>query len=61
VLPVTQMGTVVPGSAQVTVPVPHAGHGEVVQDADAKKLRQTPSAQTWSAAQPVPQIGLLEQ
>jgi len=56
------MASVVPGYVQHVVPVPHAGHGQVVHDCEVKKSEQTPCAHTWLAAQAVPQLpAVLEQ
>ncbi len=45
-MPVTQMGSVVPGYWQHVVPVPHAGQGHVVHAEDVKKSAQLPCAHT---------------
>ena len=50
------MGSVVPGYEQHTVPVPHAGHGQVVQAVDVKNAAHIPWAQTWSAGHAEPQF-----
>jgi hypothetical protein len=55
-LPVTQMASAVPGYWQQVVPVPHAGQGQVVQTVEVKNGAQAPCAQTWSAAQTLPQL-----
>lgn len=47
---------------QHVVPVPHAGHGQVVHAVDVKKSAHTPCAQTWFDAHGVPQLpGWFEQ
>jgi hypothetical protein len=62
VFPVTQMGSMAPGYSQHVVPVPHAAHGHVVQDDEAKKSAHVPCAQTWSVAHATPQLpGTAEQ
>ena len=50
------MASVVPGYWQHVVPVPHASHGHVVHDDDAKKSVHVPAAQTWSVAHATPQL-----
>jgi hypothetical protein len=57
VLPVTQTTSVfVPGYVQHDVPVPQAGHGQVVQAWEVKNAVQAPATQTWLAAHALPHI-----
>jgi hypothetical protein len=54
------MRSVVPGYWQHVVPVPHEGHGQVVQAAEVKNGVHAPCVQTSSAAQTLPQLPQLK-